>query len=33
MALLRKDPKSEPTEKWEAQLRKGCLELAILACL
>jgi PadR family transcriptional regulator PadR len=33
MALLRKDQKSEPTEKWEAQLRKGCLELAILACL
>ena len=33
MALLRKEPKSEPTEKWEAQLRKGCLELAILACL
>src|SRR5690348_8533473 len=33
MALLRKDPKAEPTEKWEAQLRKGCLELAILACL
>jgi PadR family transcriptional regulator PadR len=33
MALLKKDAKSEPTEKWEAQLRKGCLELAILACL
>ena len=33
MALLKKEPKSEPTEKWEAQLRKGCLELAILACL
>jgi PadR family transcriptional regulator PadR len=33
MALLRKEPKSEPTEKWEAQLRKGCLELAILAAL
>ncbi len=31
MALLRK--KSEPDEKWEAQLRKGCLELAILASL
>jgi PadR family transcriptional regulator PadR len=33
MALLRKEPKPEPAEKWEAQLRKGCLELAILACL
>jgi PadR family transcriptional regulator len=33
MALLRKEPKLESTEKWEAQLRKGCLELAILACL
>jgi len=33
MALLRKEPKSEPSEKWEAQLRKGCLDLAILACL
>ncbi|HKV93021.1 MAG TPA: helix-turn-helix transcriptional regulator [Candidatus Angelobacter sp.] len=33
MALLRKEPKSEPAEKWEAQLRKGCLDLAILACL
>ena len=33
MALLRKGMKSEPTEKWEAQLRKGCLELAILAAL
>jgi len=31
MALLQK--KSEPPEKWEAQLRKGCLELAILASL
>jgi PadR family transcriptional regulator PadR len=31
MALLRH--KSEPDEKWEAQLRKGCLELAILASL
>jgi PadR family transcriptional regulator PadR len=31
MALLRKT--SEPDEKWEAQLRKGCLELAILASL
>jgi len=24
---------SSPVEKWEVQLRKGCLELAILACL
>lgn len=24
---------ASPTEKWEVQLRKGCLELAILACL
>jgi len=32
MALLRKT-KPEPDEKWEAQLRKGCLELAILASL
>ncbi|MGA9528396.1 MAG: PadR family transcriptional regulator [Terriglobales bacterium] len=23
----------EPTDKWEVQLRKGCLELAILAAL
>jgi PadR family transcriptional regulator, regulatory protein PadR len=33
MALLRNGTKAEPTEKWEAQLRKGCLELAILASL
>jgi len=33
MSLLSKTPKSEPTEKWEAQLRKGCLDLAILASL
>ena len=33
MALLSKTAKSEPPEKWEAQLRKGCLELAILASL
>ena len=33
MPLLRKTAKSEPPEKWEAQLRKGCLELAILASL
>lgn len=25
--------KPEPAEKWEAQLRKGCLDLAILASL
>jgi PadR family transcriptional regulator PadR len=33
MALLRKETKPEASEKWEAQLRKGCLDLAILACL
>lgn len=33
MALLRNGAKPEPTEKWEAQLRKGCLELAILASM
>ena len=33
MALLRRNPKPEPDEKWEAQVRKGCLELAILASL
>lgn len=33
MALLRKEHKPESSEKWEAQLRKGCLDLAILACL
>jgi PadR family transcriptional regulator PadR len=33
MALLGKTSKPEPPEKWEAQLRKGCLELAILASL
>ncbi|MBZ5533539.1 MAG: PadR family transcriptional regulator [Acidobacteriia bacterium] len=33
MSLLSKTSKSEPTEKWEAQLRKGCLDLAILASL
>jgi PadR family transcriptional regulator PadR len=36
MALLRNKAKAEATEKnekWEAQLRKGCLELAILASL
>jgi len=30
----RGDPSSpSPMDKWEVQLRKGCLELAILACL
>jgi len=33
MVSLRKEAKIETPEKWEAQLRKGCLELAILACL
>lgn len=33
MALLRNGSKPEPAEKWEAQLRKGCLDLAILASL
>ena len=33
MALLRNSTKTEAPEKWEAQLRKGCLELAILASL
>ena len=33
MALLRNSAKAEASEKWEAQLRKGCLELAILASL
>ena len=33
MVLLRHSAKSEQSEKWEAQLRKGCLELAILASL
>jgi len=33
MALLRNPAKAEASEKWEAQLRKGCLELAILASL
>jgi len=33
MALLRNLAKAEQSEKWEAQLRKGCLELAILASL
>lgn len=33
MQLLRSRPKPEASDKWEAQLRKGCLELAILASL
>ncbi|HST78748.1 MAG TPA: PadR family transcriptional regulator [Verrucomicrobiae bacterium] len=33
MALLRNSAKPGAPEKWEAQLRKGCLELAILASL
>jgi PadR family transcriptional regulator, regulatory protein PadR len=33
MVLLRNSAKAEQSEKWEAQLRKGCLELAILASL
>jgi PadR family transcriptional regulator PadR len=33
MSLLSKTPKPESTEKWEAQLRKGCLDMAILASL
>ena len=24
---------SDSSEKWEAQMRKGCLEMAVLACL
>jgi PadR family transcriptional regulator PadR len=27
------DADSSPTDKWEVQLRKGCLELAIIGCL
>jgi PadR family transcriptional regulator, regulatory protein PadR len=33
VVLLRNKAKAETSEKWEAQLRKGCLELAILASL
>lgn len=33
MVLLRNITKVEASEKWEAQLRKGVLELAILASL
>jgi PadR family transcriptional regulator PadR len=31
--LSRNGSKPKPADKWEAQLRKGCLELAILASL
>ena len=33
MATLRDSSKTLPTDKWEVQLRKGGLELAILGCL
>lgn len=35
MATLYKTPSATPSPigKWEVQLRKGCLELAILGCL
>ena len=33
MPLLGNSAKTERPENWEAQLRKGCLELAILASL
>ena len=33
MPLLGNSTKTERPENWEAQLRKGCLELAILASL
>jgi PadR family transcriptional regulator PadR len=33
MPMPSEKPKAELTDKWEAQLRKGCLELAILATL
>jgi PadR family transcriptional regulator PadR len=29
----RTDAPSDPTEKWETQMRKGCLELAVLGTL
>jgi PadR family transcriptional regulator PadR len=29
----RGDAASEPADKWEVQIRKGCLELAVLAAL
>lgn len=33
MAIRVTPPLPEPADKWEVQLRKGCLELAILASL
>jgi PadR family transcriptional regulator PadR len=33
MAIRVIPPPVEPADKWEVQLRKGCLELAILAAL
>jgi PadR family transcriptional regulator PadR len=33
MAVRVLPPPPEPADKWEVQLRKGCLELAILAAL
>ncbi len=33
MAVRVLPPPAEPADKWEVQLRKGCLELAILAAL
>lgn len=33
MAMKTIDPEPDSGEKWEVQLRKGCLELAILASL
>ena len=30
---LTSTPESESSERWEAQLRKGCLEMAVLASL
>jgi len=31
--LRRPEPAALATDKWEVQLRKGCLELAVLGCL
>lgn len=33
MATSARPTEESPIEKWEIQLRKGCLELAILGCL
>jgi PadR family transcriptional regulator, regulatory protein PadR len=33
MSLLSKNPKPDSPERWEAQVRKGCLDMAILASL